>query len=168
MIIILLATAVCMGAVLDTQRDGWSKPRGAITTDDTLVSASYSTMKFANIPTHAYQPATRQNIIEVAWVMDANDSSCVAYLYAAKYAGDIVLVWSGTITAGAQVSTSGGYYVDTIASSTKNWATTITECDASGSNRMTRLLFDTCGYKYFFFQYTGLSSESVQAYFSGF
>jgi len=154
--------------VTETVRMGWSDPRGAIATDDTLVSAAVGTMKFANVPAHAYKPDTRQNALEVAFTMDADGSACVAYLFAARENGDIVLVWTGTLTAGTQQATDGGTWVDTFGSTTDNWITTIKEVDAGGNNRMARLVLDTCGYKYFFCQYTGLSSETVKAFFSGF
>lgn len=168
LVIAVMLVVFAMGAALQTERFGWSKPKAATTTDDTLVSANVATMKTANIPTGAYQPIEGQNALEICWVMGADAQSCAAYLYAARANGDIVLVWNGTLTAGKQVSTSGEYYVDTIASSTDNWIKTVSEIDKAGSDRMSRIVLDTCGYKYFFFQYTGLSSESIQAYYSGY
>jgi hypothetical protein len=169
--IIFIVIAICvlsMGAILETERFGWNKPRVAINTDDTLVTADANGMKFADIPTYSYQPNIKSNAIEVCWVMDDNGSSCVATLFAAREKGDIVKVWTGTITAGTQQSTSNEYYVDTIASTTETWLTDIIEVDGGGNNRMARIMLDTCGYKYFFFQYTGLSSETVRAYISGY
>ncbi len=152
----------------ETIRRGWNIPRGTISTDDTLVSAAADTMMLEDIPGDAYKPDPAINALEVAFSMDADGKACVAYLFAARANGDIVLVWTGTLTAGTQEATDGSFYVDTFASTTDNWITTIKEVDVSGSNRMARIVLDTAGYKYFFTQFTGLSSETVKPYFSGF
>ena len=166
--IVALALPVLMGAVLDTQRDGWSYPQDANGTDDTLVSAGVTTMKYANVPSARYEPRSRHNAIQCAWRMQADGQSCVAYLFAARTRGDIVLVWTATLTAGKQAATGSGFYVDTIASVTDNWGSGVGEIDIAGADRMSRIELDTEGYKYFFFQYTGLSSESIQAQYSGY
>jgi hypothetical protein len=154
--------------VTETFRDRWSDPRSTSAADDTLVSAAIDTMKNANIPATAYSPAPRQNALEVSFAMDADGSNCVAYLFAARKEGDIVLIWTGTLTAGTQEATDGGVWVDTVAGSTDNWITTIKEVDGGGNNRMFRIVMDTCGYHKFFTQYTGLSSETVKTFYSGF
>jgi hypothetical protein len=152
----------------ETIRSGYTVPRGAISTDDTLVTAAADTMMFADIPDGSYKPPMTQNAVEVAFSMGADAQSCVAYLFAARKTGDIVLVWTGTITAGAQEATDGLFYVDTLAGSTDTWITTIKEVDGGGNDRMARIVLDTCGYHTFFTQFTGLSSESVKTHFSGF
>lgn len=168
LIFVVMVCILCMGAILETERIGWNKPRAVIDTDDTLVTADPNGMKFADIPAYAYQPNSKHNGIEICWVMNANGSSCAATLFAARSNGDIAQVWTGTITAGTQESTSDEYYVDTIASTTETWITDIVEIDGGGNNRMSRIMLDTCGYRYFFLQYTGLSSETVRAYISGY
>lgn len=166
---ILVVGIVCMGAVLDTQRDGWQYPQDANDTDDTLVSAGATTMKFANIPTQRYEPNSRHNGIQIEWTMGADAQNCVAYVFAAKNQGDIVLAWNATLTAGTQASTKGaGFYVDTAASITDNWGSGVVEIDGDGNNRVFRITLDTEGHRYFFVQYTGLSSESIQAQYSGY
>lgn len=152
----------------ETDRSGWSAPRAAIVANDTLVSAAADTMQFEDIPSYSYKPSPRQNAIEVAFSMGAEAQACAAYLFAARENGDIVLVWDGTITAGAQVATDGSFWVDTISASTDNWITTIKEVDVAGADRQSRIVLDTVGYKYFFVQFTGISSESVRSFFSGF
>ncbi len=152
----------------ETIRARWNIPQAAVSSDDTLVSAAADTMMNEDIPVNSYKPATNQNAIEVAFSMGANAQSCVAYIFAARTGGDIVLVWTGTITAGTQEATDGSFWVDTFATTTDNWITTIKEVDASGSDRMARVVFDGVGYYNFFCQFTGLSSESVQGHFSGF
>lgn len=154
--------------ITQTVRRGWDTPRAAITTDDTLVSAAADTMMFDDIPSYAFRPPSALNALEVAFTMGANAQACAATLFAARENGDIVQVWTGTITAGTQESTDSRYYVDTIGSSTDNWITTIKEVDTGGNNRMSRIVLDTCGYMYFFCQFTGLASESVKAHYSGF
>ena len=152
----------------ETITAGWSAPRSAVSTDDTLVSAAADTMMFEDIITNSFKRPLSQNAVEIAFKMGANAQSCVAYLFASRRNGDIVLVWTGIITAGLQEATDGMFYVDTFASTTDNWITAIKELDASGNDRMSRLIFDSCGYTNFFCQFTGLSSESVIAMYSGF
>ena len=156
--------------ILGTIRSGWTpENRAAVTTDDTLVTAGATTMKYANVPATAYKPDIRHNAIEIAWSMGANNQSCVMYLFAARANGDIVQAYTTTITAGTQVATDLTYWVNTIAAGTETWITDIKIIDGGGSaERMGRIVLDTCGYKYFFCQYTGLSSESVRAFFSGY
>lgn len=152
----------------ETIRAGWDVPRAAIASDDTLVSASATTMKFANLPAYTYKPSSKMNAVEIAFSMGADAQACAATVFAARENGDIVMVWTGTLTAGTQVATDGDFYVDTFASTTDNWATTIKEVDAAGANRMSRIVLDTLGYRYFFVQFTGLSSETAKAHYSGF
>lgn len=154
--------------ISETIRIGYQGQRAAITVDDTLVSAAADTMMYANVPNYTYKPSSTQNAIEVAFTMGADGQACAAYLFAYRKNGDIVLVWTGTITAGTQEATDGSFYVDTLASSTDNWITTIKEVDAGAGNRMSRIVLDTCGYYGFFVQFTGLSSESARAVYSGF
>ena len=127
-----------------------------------------TTYKNVNIPTHAYHPRADQKTIEVAWSMAADAQSCVVYLYAARRGGDVVLAYTTTLTAGKQVSTGSRYYIDTIAAGTETWNTDIVIIDGGGNDRMSRITLDTCGYDSFFCLYTGLSSENVEAYFSGY
>lgn len=152
----------------ETVRKAWNNPRGLISTDDTLVTAAADTMMFEDIIANSYKPDSLQNAIEIVFSMGAAAQTCVAYVFAARTNGDIVLVWFGTLTAGLQEATDGTFYVDTLGTTTDNWITTIKEVDVGGADRMSRIVLDTCGYKYFFTQFTGLSSESVQALYSGF
>jgi len=169
---ILIVAMLCLlsiGAALQTYRYGWTSEYSSVSTDDTLVSADPETMTFSDIPsTRVYRPSPNQNGIEVSWTMGADAQSCVVYLYAARRSGDIALAWTATLTAGKQVSTGSRYYVDTIASATDTWILPILLIDYSGNDRQARIVLDTCGYSYFFCQYTGLSSESIQVAYSGF
>ncbi len=153
--------------ISETLRAEYTKTR-LVSANDTLVDAAADTMKFANLPNYCYRPPSTQNAVEIAFTMGADGQACDAFLYAARKNGDIVLVWNGTLTAGKQVATSGEYYVDTLASTTDNWITTIKEVDVGAADRMSRIVLDTCGYSYFFVQFTGISSESARAVYSGF
>ncbi len=153
--------------IAETLRAEYTKTR-LVSTDDTLVDAAADTMKFASLPNYCYRPPSTQNAVEIAFTMGADAQSCAAFLYAARKNGDIVLVWDGTLTAGKQEATDETFYVDTLGSTTDNWITTIKEVDVGGGDRMSRIVLDTCGYSYFFVQFTGLSSESARAIYSGF
>lgn len=154
-------------SVTETSRERWTK-RPVVSADDTLLTAAIDTMKHANIPADSYKPNPLQNAVEIAFEMDADGSSVVAYLFAARMGGDPVLVWTGTITGGTVESTGGGVWADTFATTTDNWITVIKELDASGNNRQARLIMDSCGYYEFFCQYTGISGETVRDHYSGF
>ncbi len=152
----------------ETIRRGYNVPRAAISSDDTLVTAAVGTMKNANIPAYAFSPDSAMNAIEVAFTMGADAQACVAYIFAARKDGTIVQAWTSTITAGKQVSDVGtDVWVDTL-SGTDTWITTIKEVDGGGNDRQARVVFDSCGYEKFFVQFTGLSSETARAFFSGF
>ena len=154
---------------LNTIRSKWNpENRAAVATDDTLVTASATTMKHASLPAYVYKPEELHNAIEIAWTMGADAQSCAVNVFAARKGGDIVKVYTATITAGKQVSTDLRYWVDTIASATDTWISTVKEVDIGGADRQSRIVLDTCGYESFFCQYTGLSSESVRAYYSGY
>jgi hypothetical protein len=152
----------------ETVRKPWAYPRAIEDTDDTLVTAAADTQMFADIIDDPFRPDSTINAIEIAFTMKADGEACAAFLFAARENGDIVQVWDGTLTAGKQEATSGRFYVDTLGSTTDNWITTIKEVDVGGADQMSRIILDTCGYKYFFCQFTGLSSEDVQAMYSGF
>lgn len=152
----------------ETIRRAYNTPRAAVSSDDTLLTAAVGTMKYANIPSDSFKPDSGMNAIEVGFTMDADGKACVAYLFAARKNGDVVLVWTGILTAGKQEATDGGVWVDTVASSASYWPTTIKEVDGGGADRTLRIFLDTIGYKYFFCQFTGLSSETVKAHYSGF
>lgn len=154
----------------ETVRAGWSKPRAFIATDDTLVDAAADTMQWANLPAYAYKPSANQNALEIAFLMGVDGEACAATVFAARKNGDIVRVWTGTLTCGTMEDTGPtGLYVDTVASSTDTWITTIKEVDGGGADRMFRLVFDTCGYYAFFVQFTGLTGvEKAMAVYSGF
>ena len=154
---------------LNTIRSKWNpENRAAVAADDTLVTASATTMKHASLPAYTYKPEELHNALEIAWTMAADAQACAVYVFAARKSGDIVQVYTATITAGKQVATDLRYWVDTIASSTDTWITTVKEIDNGGSDRQARIVLDTCGYESFFCQYTGLLSESVQAHYSGY
>ncbi len=152
----------------ETVRNVWQTRRAIVSTDDTLVSAAVDTMMFEDIIDNAFRPDSSMNAIEISFSMGADGQACAGFVYAARLNGDIVLVWNGTLTAGKQEATSGRFYVDTLGTTTDNWITTIKEVDIAGADRMSRIVFDSCGYAFFFTQFTGLSSESAQAHYSGF
>jgi hypothetical protein len=154
--------------VSQTDRIGWNVLRGAVTSSDSSPTYSATTLKNANIPSHAKTPNKNHNAVEINFAGGANGQSATVYVWAARKSGDIVLVWTATVTAGPQVATDGSYYVDTIASSTDNWITTVAEVDGGGDNRMARIVFDTCGYNQFWVTWDGVSSETFYANISGY
>ena len=152
---------------LETIRNKWNREnRAIVTANDTALLVT--TSKYANIPAHAYKPDKMENAVEIAWTMGADGQACTCSVYAARQVGDIVLVWTGTLTAGKQVSTDARYWVDTLGGTADTWITTIKEVDEAGADRISRIVFDSAGYSSFFCLYGGISSETVTSYFSGY
>lgn len=158
-------------AIIQTKRDGWSKPLGIVSSNSAALNATTG-MKWANVPAASYSPSQDQNSIEIAWAMAADGNICTATLYAARESGDIVTVWTATLTAGTQQATDGGTWVDTIASDTDYWESSsgdgVNKYDYEGGNRIARIGLDTRGYSKFFFIFGGLDEgETITTYFSG-
>lgn len=164
--VVIAVIVFCMGATLETLRDGFKSLRAAVAADDT--AHTVTTSKYADVPSYAKQLDPAKNAIEVAFTGGADAQSCVAYVYLCRHESDVVLAWYGTITAGKQVSTAGTYYVDTIVTTLDNWIATITLVDEGGADRISRLMFDTCGYDKVWVMFTGLSSESFTALYAGY
>lgn len=169
---VVIVLVCLMGAVLETNRFVWNAGT-AVSTDDTLLSVSATTMQYADIPTtNVFRADEKINAIEVSWTMGAAGQACVCWIFAARTNGDIVPVWTGTLECTSAnleyVATDLRYYVDSISGTTSYWPTTIAEVNTGGADFTSRILLDTCGYKFFIFQYTGLSSESVKQYVSGY
>lgn len=162
-----------MGAVLETNRFTWNAGT-VVDTDDSLLNASATTMTKANISsTNVFEADSKMNAIEVCWTTGAAGDNALCWIFAARTNGDIVPVWTGTIECTSAntefTSTDGRYYVDSVTSTTSYWPTTISEVNAAGADYTSRIILDTCGYKYFIFQYTGFTgTESVKQYVSGY
>jgi hypothetical protein len=169
---LVLIALLVMGADLTTARNGIGTLRSAYTDASTAdVLHDEDTSKWANKPAHAKDLDNDINAIEIWFTGNADADSTVVWIYAARPGGDIVTVWTGTLTCGTLDSTTGKNYIDTFATTTSYWGTTVTETDSSGGNRIARLHFDTMGYKWFWVLYddtTVTGDESYVAYYSGF
>jgi len=169
---VMFIVVLAMGAVLHTTQSGIGTLRSAYTDASTAdVLHDENTSKWANKPAHAVQIGDEINAIEIWWTGHADGDSVVAWIYAARPNGDIVTVWTGTLTCGTLDSTSGANYIDTFSATTSYWGTTVSETDAAGGNRIARLHFDTMGYKWFWVLYddtTVTGDESYVAYYSGY
>lgn len=169
---VVIVLVCLMGAVLETNRFTWNAG-SVVEEDDSLLNASATTMTKANISsTNVFVADSKINAIEVCWTAGKAGDNCVCWIFAARANGDVVPVWTGTLectAAGTEFTSSDNrYYVDSITSTTSYWPTAIAEVNTAGADYTSRILLDTCGYKYFIFQYTGLSSESVKQYVSGY
>ena len=168
----LLLLPLLLGAVLHTSRSGFGTLRSAYTDASTAdVLHDEDTSAWADKPTHAKEIDDNLNAIEIWWTGYADADSTVVWIYAARPNGDIVTVWTGTLTCGTLDSTSGANYIDTITASTSYWGTNISETDAAGGNRIARIHFDTMGYKWFWILFddtTVTGDESYVTYYSGY
>ena len=92
--------------ILNTIRAGITK-KAIIDTDVTLMTAGPATtmLNATIVAKDYYSPSNKQNGIEVAWTMQAATEECYCEILAARANGDVVLVWTGTLSAGAQVAT---------------------------------------------------------------
>ena len=134
--------------------------RDNVDSNDTLPAAG--TSKAANVPSHAKTISPGMNAIELRFSSaNADGDSCTAHIFATRLNDDICKVCSIAVTAGAQVSTDGRYYADTL-TITDLWHTDkdIQKADAAGNDRMARLAFDALGYHTIFVMFTGISASS--------
>lgn len=144
--------------------------RSAVAANDT--APAETTGKYANAPAHAYTRQETDNYLEIWFAGNADTDSAVASVYACRRGGDVRKVWTGTLTVGARDSTSSENYVDTFATTTDTWITTVSEVDAGGNDRIASLVFDTCGYEKIWVYFDGSSdisgSEAYTVFISGF
>ena len=150
-------------------REKWNQPRDSIAAAGVDTALAVTGRKFANIPAYAYQPRNNQKMLEISWTMQADAAGCAVFVYAARNGGDITLAYTTDLVAGKQLATNGGYYVDTIAAGTETWNTDIVIINGGNGDEMGRITLDTCGYRYFFCLFTGITgSETIQAHYSGY
>ena len=153
-------------------REGWSSPSAVVSATETLLEASATTMKNANIPADAYQPRESQKTVEIAFVLGADAQEVTCTIYAARTGGDIAKVYICDVVAGKQAATNlgqgAGFYGDTIDTATDTWISTVNLTDEGGNDRMARISFDTHGYRYIWCAFTAISSESVYPIYSGY
>ena len=103
----------------------------------------------AHIPSDAFQIGEKFNNMEIRITGKFKDRTGNLYLYAARVDDDLCLLGSASITVGAQVSTGGRYYVDTM-TQTDRWITEVRFVDVGANNGMSRVVFDVSGYDVFF------------------
>lgn len=164
-IVLITFVLFVMGAALTTQRLGNGILRATHAAADTKDSLLTTTMsKAANVPAHACELGDNVNALEIWFTGAANNDSAVFHLYCARPNGDVIYVGTGTITAGAQISTASTYYIDTIAATTWYWPTTIAEVDVGGGDRVSRLYLDTLGYKKWFVLWDKTTLGGTEAY----
>jgi hypothetical protein len=141
----------------ETKQDKYYVLRAVSATDDTalVLSGTSSTCDFENKPSYAVSVPDRVNAISIIFLgTDAANEVMNWTLYAYKDGGPAEYVAAGTATLGTQpvdsdvAGATGGFYADTITISSQKWLKTVTVVD-NGSNRVAKLVFDGCGYKYF-------------------
>ena len=141
----------------ETQQLHWMRLRKGVASSDATVPLGVTTSKAANIPSHAFNISTGMNVVSLRFLADAAGRVATAYVYAVRIAGDVdenddpVLVGSLALTTGNQVATDGRYYCDQIVA-TSTWFEDkgLKTADASGANRMARVMFDLLGYQKLF------------------
>jgi hypothetical protein len=158
---------------LETIQAEWYPLRTAVVADSGDAQHTTTTSKNTDIPTHAFLIPPRWNVVELAWTGTANNDECTCGVYAARDGGDVHLVWLGTVKMGGQAASDGGYWADTLTSTTTDvWA--VDEpvlVDAEGGDRIALLRFDTRGYNKTWVRFTAASitaSESVSTFISGY
>jgi len=143
--------------------------RAAADEDATTIDLAASKGNFASMPSGAVQirPNTERgstaNGIEIIFAGGSAADKTFSYkIYAWRAInGPAALVCSGTGTLGTMdvVTYPSGaavtdiFYADTL-TCTDTWITTIGTVDNSGGNRCSRLVFDTCGYEWFYVEIT--------------
>jgi len=155
---------------------------------NTVVIASAG--DFANMPSGAldlepdYYASTGAGFLELAFAgSDAANDTFTVKVWAWRVAnGPAALVYSGTGILGTQavVVWPGGdaatsrFWADTLSADGGFWLTTVKVADGAGNNRMSRLCFDTCGYRYVWCEITsadgapGTQASTLAVYYSYF
>lgn len=163
--------------LIHTTTGQWIKVRDQVTGNDTSMTASTKnfaargTTKGRAIPLGA-------NGVCIAFIGDNSagdggmeDDTAVATVYVYMQGGPAELVYTATITVGAQVAVedptqavraSGiadtGYYCDTFGSATDSWATTVGTADAGGADGVAKLYFDCEGATWLVVEITSLDT----------
>lgn len=135
----------------------WNRYRNAVATADSALAAATKTWALRPVANLFDIPAEYNNA-EIRFVGKDNDTTgtYTVYLYAKN--DDAVKVCTGTLTAGLQEATGGGFYIDTI-TSTSSWPTTIATGDAAAGDGMGRILFDATGYDYMFVELSVIKAD---------
>lgn len=155
----------------------WLKVRDQVTGNDAAMTASTKnyaargTTKGRDIPLGS-------NGVCIAFIGDNSagdgameDDTAVVTVYVYMQGGPAELVYTCTITVGAQeaiedptlmVGASGvpdtGYYCDKFATATDSWATTVGTADAAGADGVAKLYFDCEGATWLVVEVTSLDS----------
>lgn len=151
----------------ETVQHKWVTMRSGVAANDVAITATTKT--WALRPTaKMFEIPSGFNNIEIRF--RGNDAAATAtytvYFYADN--DDAIKVVTGNLTSGDQTATMGGYYVDTI-TTTSTWMTSILTADVSAGNGMGRIAFDATGYKWIFVEFTSISaSDTISADIRGF
>lgn len=161
----VILCALVMGASLESLNMAWETAVGGITA--TTPSPAATARKWADIPQAlTWEADEAKNNVELAVISDAEGQTATLEVWAARQKGDMVLIFTSTLTTGSQSATGGGYYVDT-ATTTWNMTGGYREFDYGGSNRMTRWIWDGLGYRHYIFYFTAKSAGTWSVKASG-
>lgn len=143
-------------SLLETKQDKYYVLRAVSATDDTAMdlAGTDSTCDFENIPSYAITVPHRVNSINIIFKGTDGANEIMNWaLYAYKEDGPAEFIANGTATLGTQpvdsdvAGATGGFYADTISITSQKWLRVLSVID-SGNDRVAKLTFDLCGYKY--------------------
>ena len=179
LLITLLMISLLWGVVaatyqLETMQKEWElvgTATSAAAGDPAVAARSYATIS-ATSKVATYNVVGAQNIAEFCFTGPKDANTFVVEVYASRAYKSSTLssmskVCTLTMTTGKQVESTGRYFIDTIVVSNEFWLTSIVQVDIAGADRISRIAFDTCGYRYFSFVPTTVNG-TLKIYGTGF
>lgn len=165
LILLVFIVSTCIGASIQSLNMAWEEFISGIT--ETTSTPGVTARKWASIPNALkWENDESKNNIEIAVISNADGQTATYEVWAARQSGDMVLIYTSSVTTGQQTATNGGFYVDT-ASTTWNIANNYEELDYGGNNRMTRWWLDARGYRCFIIYFTTISAGEWRVIVSG-
>jgi hypothetical protein len=134
--------------------------RSGITAAGKDTTFGATTSKAANLPSHAFRLDPSWSSVEITAVANTENKTGTMEIWGQRFDGDLILVASVTLVAGASAATSGGLYADTMVV-TYYWPTEVKAVDNAGADRQARLYFDTTGLKNIVLLLTAAAADSI-------
>jgi len=130
-------------------------------------SPGVTARKNADIPAALkWQNDEAKNNLEIAVISSAAAQTATYEIWASRVDGDMVLIYTASVTTGNQTATDGGFYVDE-ATTTWNLSDGYQALDVGGNDRMSRWRFDNFGYENIIVYFTTISAGSWKVIVSG-
>jgi len=176
--ILTLVLVVGLGAVLETSQGTYRLARDA-DADDTgpATYGFYARNTTSTVDIMGKGSDSEVNGLMLIFVGDGDDGDTAAVdISAYRHGGPQEHVATLALTLGTRHATylpdgstagSDEDFVDTITVTDETWLKTVAVSDASGDNRVARVHFDACGYRYFDFKISNMDDADADGKMDG-